>query len=77
MRDRTLEDWLDALRVKTAKAKRGMPCPLCAAEGPLPRPARNAGAGRDWRVSAYARSRCTQTSPASSSETPSTTLGGP
>ena len=29
MRDRTLEDWLDALRVKTAKAKSGIPCPLC------------------------------------------------
>ena len=29
VRDRTLEDWLDALRVKTAKAKAGIPCPLC------------------------------------------------
>ena len=29
MRDRTLEDWLDALGVTAAKAKAGIPCPLC------------------------------------------------
>ena len=29
MRDRTLEDWLDSLGVTAAKAKKGMPCPLC------------------------------------------------
>ena len=29
VRDRTLEDWLDALGVTAAKAKRGMPCPSC------------------------------------------------
>ena len=52
VRDRTLEDWLDALRVKTAKAKSGIPCPLCGGDGSLPPAARNAGAGRDWRVPA-------------------------
>ena len=29
VRDRTLEDWLDALGVTAAKAKAGIPCPLC------------------------------------------------
>ena len=29
VRDRTLEEWHDALGVTAAKAKRGMPCPLC------------------------------------------------
>ena len=29
VRDRTLEDWFDALGVTAAKAKAGIPCPLC------------------------------------------------
>ena len=52
MRDRTLEDWLDALRVKTAKAKAGISLPVVWGDGSLPPAARNAGAGRDWRVPA-------------------------
>ena len=32
VRDRTLEDWLDALGVTAAKAKAGIPCPLCGGD---------------------------------------------
>ena len=73
MRDRTLEDWLDALRVKTAKAKSGIPCPLCGGDDRFHVQRGTRGQGRHRRVSAMLEATLPRLCPAPSLETPSTT----